>query len=146
MPLYENWFARIIHVYVLGNLIPKFEFLQVYVQVHYLESMFFSSISTRFVVKPEGGQQGIYDVFLTSGGQRKLGGREAPEGVKPPNPRQIEHCHRYMGIQHHQVTSFFNQLAREICIIPNQINAMFFQWEIPHSLIMTKFPMLNHFF
>ena len=40
--------------------------------------------SAQFVVKPEGA--------ATSGGQWKLGGREAPEGVKPPTTRQIEHC------------------------------------------------------
>ena len=38
--------------------------------------------SKRFVVKPEGGQQCIFDVFLSKpvGGQCKLGGWEAPEG------------------------------------------------------------------
>ena len=43
--------------------------------------------NTRFVVK----QEGVSNVFLTVfdyflGGQWKLGGWEAPEGVKPPNP------------------------------------------------------------
>ena len=49
--------------------------------------------STWFVVKPEGGQQCIFDYFrLFLRGQCKLGGGwEAPEGVKPPTPRQIEH-------------------------------------------------------
>ena len=38
--------------------------------------------STQFVVKPEGGQQCIFDVFLTKpvGVNENLGGREAPEG------------------------------------------------------------------
>ena len=42
--------------------------------------------STRFEVKSEGGQQCIFDVFLTKpvGDNENLRGREAPEGVKPP--------------------------------------------------------------
>ena len=47
--------------------------------------------STRFVVKPEGGQQCIFDYFwLNCGGQWKLG-VERHQRVKPPTSWQIEH-------------------------------------------------------
>ena len=44
--------------------------------------------STRFVVKPEGGQQCIFDVFLTKpvGVNENLGVERHQRGVKYPNP------------------------------------------------------------
>ena len=60
-------------------------------------------LSSRFVVKPEGGQQCIFDVFLTKpvGVNENCGGGEAPEGgLNPPTPRQIEHCALFHDAYH----------------------------------------------
>ena len=46
--------------------------------------------STRYVVKPEG----VSNVFLTKPVNENLGVERHQRGVKPPPPRQIEHCGR----------------------------------------------------
>ena len=56
--------------------------------------------STRFVVKPEGGQQSIFDVFLTEPSQWKTWGVERHQ--RGLNPHwQIEHCTQFMVISGH---------------------------------------------
>ena len=53
--------------------------------------MFSYISSTRFVVKPEGGQQCIFE--KTNGGSMETLGLKEPEGeLNCPNPRQIETC------------------------------------------------------
>ena len=52
-------------------------------------------LSTRFVVKPEGGRQCIFDYFWLKlwGVKENLEGWEAPEGVKPPTPYKSSTVH-----------------------------------------------------